>query len=249
MREMAAIRSDALALLSLYRSGALGGETMPEDANPQLDPSSKENYLYFTLPMALNYQRNSYALWEGAKQTYCDPQIAACFSPEAVARMSMEVLQSGLIKYKVALQPNKQPEIWKTLCITLCDRFDGDIRNLMIRHGFRVESIKAAIAADKRAFPYLGGGKIVNYWLSVLERYTDARFVDRHNITVAPDTHVMKASIRLGVAREEELSRHDIRDVIAGRWSDILAGTGLCPIDIHTPLWLWSRGKFAVNLQ
>lgn len=36
---------------------------MPEDENPALDKSSKENYLYFTLPMALNDQRNSYMLW------------------------------------------------------------------------------------------------------------------------------------------------------------------------------------------
>ena len=28
---------------------------MPEDANPGLENSSLENYLYFTLPMALNY--------------------------------------------------------------------------------------------------------------------------------------------------------------------------------------------------
>ena len=52
-------------LLQLYHSGALGGEIMPEDANPGLGKESKENYLYFTLPMALNYQRNSYKLWEG----------------------------------------------------------------------------------------------------------------------------------------------------------------------------------------
>ena len=48
----------------MYLSGLLGGEIMPEDANPSLPKHSTENYLYFTLPMALNYQRNSYTLWE-----------------------------------------------------------------------------------------------------------------------------------------------------------------------------------------
>ena len=33
---------------------------MPEDENPSLKIDSLENYLYFTLPMSLNYQRNSY---------------------------------------------------------------------------------------------------------------------------------------------------------------------------------------------
>lgn len=47
-------------LLQLYQSGKLGGSTMPEDSNPGFPRGSKENYTYFTLPMALNYQRNSY---------------------------------------------------------------------------------------------------------------------------------------------------------------------------------------------
>lgn len=47
-------------LMAMYKNGYLGGEVMPEDANPNLRKDSLENYLYFTLPMALNYQRNSY---------------------------------------------------------------------------------------------------------------------------------------------------------------------------------------------
>ena len=67
------------ALLDAYKSGRLGGEKMPEDENPALDKSSKENYLYFTLPMALNYQRNSYKLWECANKTYKDSETADVF--------------------------------------------------------------------------------------------------------------------------------------------------------------------------
>lgn len=43
-------------LMIMYKKGELGGEVMPEDANPHFQKSSLENYLYFTLPMALNYQ-------------------------------------------------------------------------------------------------------------------------------------------------------------------------------------------------
>ena len=41
-------------LMQMHRSGLLGGEVMPEDANPHLEKGGPENYLYFTLPMALN---------------------------------------------------------------------------------------------------------------------------------------------------------------------------------------------------
>ena len=51
-------------LVDAYKQGLLGGEQMPEDENPGLEKSSTQNYMYFTLPMALNYQRNSYVLWE-----------------------------------------------------------------------------------------------------------------------------------------------------------------------------------------
>ena len=43
---------------------------MPKDANQHFEKKSKENYLYFTLPMALNYQRNSYTLWESALRLF-----------------------------------------------------------------------------------------------------------------------------------------------------------------------------------
>ena len=46
-------------LVDADKQGLLGGEQMPEDENPGLEKSSLQNYMYFTLPMALNYQRNS----------------------------------------------------------------------------------------------------------------------------------------------------------------------------------------------
>ena len=99
--------------MEAYQKGLLGGEKMPEHENPGLDSNSKENYLYFTLPMALNYQRNSYALWECANRLFQDaPELFDC---TAVLSMSESVLQEQLVNYKVALQPNKQPVIWKTL--------------------------------------------------------------------------------------------------------------------------------------
>lgn len=236
------------ALLEAYQSGALGGEKMPEDENPALDRESKENYTYFTLPMALNYQRNSYTLWECANKTYRDEDTRYVFDTKAVMAMQEEVLRDKLLKYKVALQPNKQPVIWKTICETIEMVFDGDIRNLFLENGYSVQKIKEYIAANKRKFPYLGGNKICNYWLYVMEQYTDVSFVDRENITVAPDTHVIQASERLGIISLEEARRNNVQEVVASRWREILKETDLVPIDVHTPMWLWSRGKFRVEI-
>ena len=80
--------------------GSLGGEVMPEDANPHLDKSLVENYLYFTLPMALNYQRNSYKLWESALNTYNDKETNFVFNPNiCISKIFSRTLKEKNIKY------------------------------------------------------------------------------------------------------------------------------------------------------
>lgn len=236
------------ALLEVYKSGKLGGEKMPEDENPALDESAKENYLYFTLPMALNYQRNSYTLWECANKTYKDADTTDVFKTEAVVTMEEQQLREKLLMYKVALQPTKQPIIWKTLCETIENDFAGDIRKIFRENDYSVCQIKDYISKNKKKFPYLGGNKICNYWLYVMEQYTDVKFVDRENITVAPDTHVIQASERLGIISLEEAEQGNVQDIVVKRWQELLKGTDLDPIDVHTPMWLWSRSKFSVQL-
>ena len=249
MNNRAEILEKVDKLVYAYKTGILGGEKMPEDENPHLDKGSKENYMYFTLPMALNYQRNSYVLWECANRMYADELARKVFDSKEVCLMSEEYLREQLVKYKVALQQNKQPLIWKKLCETVEDRLDGDIRNLFHINEYSVKKVKEYIQNNKKDFPYLGGNKICNYWLYVLEQYTDIVFVDRENITVAPDTHVIQASQRLRVISAEEAQLSNVQMILAERWKELLEGTDLAPIDVHTPMWLWSRGKFEIDIE
>ena len=91
--------------------------------------------------MALNYQRNSYILWECANKMYKDaPEVYDC---QKVMEMSDVTLKELLTAYKVASQPNKQPVIWRTLCKTFYEEFEGDIRNFFKRMDDSVAEIKA----------------------------------------------------------------------------------------------------------
>lgn len=238
----------AKQLIALYKAGALGGEVMPEDANPNLDRKSKENYLYFTLPMALNYQRNSYKLWEAAKASFSDPAVRDIFIPEKVHDMTADVLREKLIKYKVAIQPNKHTEIWYTICSSLLHDFNGDARRLFSDNNYSVAAIKKYIQENKKMYPYLSGPKILNYWLYVMSQYTDVAFVDKQNITVAPDTHVIQASIKLGLLSPTDAEKANVREHVSELWNEVFDGTDYYPIDIHTPLWLWSRNGFLVQI-
>ena len=134
------------------------------------------------------------------------------------------------------------------MCDTIENKLDGDIRNLFLMNDFSVKKVKEYIQKNKKDFPYLGGNKICNYWLYVLEQYTDIEFIDRENITVAPDTHVIQASQKLGIISEEEAKLSNVQKLLAERWADLLQGTDLKPIGVHTPMWLWSRGKFEVEI-
>lgn len=235
-------------LVALYHAGDLGGERMPEDANPHLEKHSDENLLYFTLPMALNYQRNSYSLWESALATWNDTATKDVFCPAKVLKMSEGQLREKLTKHKVAIQPNKQPQIWKTLCSTFQKKFDGSVKMFFEKFDFDVKLIKTYISQNKRDFPYLSGTKIVNYWLYVMSQQSGFEFKNRKDISVAPDTHVLQASERLGVVTSEELKKSNARELVSKRWEEILQGSKFEPIDIHTPFWLWSRNGFVVEI-
>lgn len=232
-------------LYMMWKKGELGGEVMPEDENPHLDKTSKENYLYFTLPMALNYQRNSYDLWKNANKTYEDEETRFVFDPKLCLEKSFEEVQYALTKYKVALQKQKQTEIWLSLCNTFVKLYDGDIRKLFDELDNDVDKIRNFIQKDnKKSFPYLSGNKICNYWLYVIYQYTDRKFKNVENLTVAADTHVIKATHKLELITDEELNRNDVQLIVIDRWNQLFKGTKYKPIDIHTALWLWSRNGF-----
>ena len=232
-------------LIRMYEKKELGGEVMPEDANPHFEKSSLENYLYFTLPMALNYQRNSYSLWESALKTYNDDETSFVFNPKLCLEKKFEEVQYALTKYKVALQKQKQTEIWLTLCQSFVELFDGDIRKLFIDMENDVDKIREFIQIkNKKKFPYLSGIKICNYWLYVIYQYTDRKYKNIENLTVAPDTHVCKSTLKLGLITEEEFNSNNVQLIVIERWQSLFKDTKYKPIDIHTVLWLWSRNGF-----
>lgn len=243
-------KSDAINnirnLIVMYKAGKLGGETMPEDARPSLIKlESQENYHFLTLPMALNYQRNSYKLWESAASTFLDAETRSVFYPKLVEAMSIEELREKLVKHKLALQPNKHCDTWMKLCKSINRHFNSDIRNFFETFSNDIIRLKEFIQVkEKKDFPYLSGHKIFNYWLHVMEIYTPTKFLNRQEITVAPDTHIIQATLMLGVIDSsiDELAQN--RTLVSDEWRNILSTTDITPIDIHTPLWLWSKKGF-----
>lgn len=84
---------------------------------------------------------------------------------------------------------------------------------------------------NKKRFPYLSGTKICNYWLYVIYQYTDRKYKNIEDLTVAPDTHIVKATHRLGLISDEELNKNDVQLTVIDRWNNLFNGTKYKPID------------------
>ncbi len=233
-------------LLQMHSEGHLGGEVMPEDVLLGVVPN-EELMNVLTLGMSLNYQRNSYALWQAILHTYNNNNSRWIFNPRLVYENSIDDLRTVLVYHRVALQPNRHPEIWKKVSKGIVDSSHrGDVFGLIDSVNFDIAVLKNIIQNKRKSeFPYLSGPKIFNYWLYVLESYTAVKWRSRNLITVAPDTHILQATVKLGLCTSEVLNGSaEDRQRVAEIWEVALLGSGLAPIDVHTPLWLWSRAGF-----
>lgn len=235
---------DARRLHAMWKAGRLGGENMPEDVHPDIARDGDELAAYFTLGMTLNYQRNSYALWRACTAMFKDAKRRWVFDPARAANAGISDLRDALGHHRVALQPNRHPDIWRRNAMGLCVHAGGSVRRLFELCGDDIGRVRDLISQRKSDFPYLNGPKISNYWLYVMSQYMRWPLTGRATLSIAPDTNVIAASFQLGLidATERGLSR--LPDLVAERWCEVLNGSEFTPIDLHTPLWLWSRAGF-----
>jgi hypothetical protein len=226
-------------LVTLYEQGLIPTLAQHE-VNPGLPRNNRENYLYFTLPVCINFQRSSPAMWAAALATWEDPDTRYLFFPEKLARTPVEQIRAGLTKHKLALQPNKHVLIWTAIAQTLHDYYDDDPRRILEEaEGDAGKLITLLQKTHRKRFPYLSGPKLSNYWPFILSCYTDVRFKNMQEISIIPDTHVLQSSVQLGVtpAGATPLQTEQA-------WKLLLKDSGISPSVVHPVLWNWSRNKF-----
>jgi hypothetical protein len=236
-------------LLNAYKKGLLGNTIMPEESHPNFDKMhTSEKLTYFTLPMALNYQRDSYKLWQAALATYNDKETKWVFDVKRCAKASTEDLQKSLLKHKLALQPNKHTSTWLTISRTIVKEF-GSIEELFQKTNNDFLKLKEMIQTKcKKGFPYLSGPKIFNYWLFIIQQYGGVKLINSECIEIAPDTHVTQCSMLLELITQKEAEKIS-KEKLSEKWRTVLEGTGITPIEMHPPLWFWSRNNFEYKLK
>jgi hypothetical protein len=221
---------------------------MPEETHPSFSEfTAEERLTYFTLPMSLNYQRDSYKLWEAALRTYKDKETKWVFDLKKSANSNKTKLRKALQKHKLALQPNKHTATWQTISKTIINEF-GSMKKLFEESKNDFLKLKELVQINyKKGFPYLSGPKIFNYWAFIIQKYGGARISNSNFIEIAPDTHVTKCSVILEVITQKE-SEKISKEKLSEKWRTILDGTEITPIEMHSPLWFWSRNNFSYKL-
>ena len=227
-------------LLAIYEQGLI--PTLHQhEVNPGLPLDSRENYLYFTLPVCINFQRSSPAMWASALKTWEDESTRYVFFPEELALRPIEQIRADLTKHKLALQPNKHVLIWTTIAKTFHDFYYDDPREVIAEaQGDAGELIRLLQVTHRKRFPYLSGPKLSNYWPYILSHYTDIVFKNAHEISIIPDTHVIQSSERLGLTLAGATPLQ-----VELAWRELLKDSGINPSQVHPVLWNWSRNKFS----
>lgn len=231
-----------------------------ENNDPVHDPEPLKEYmdkwdgLAFINKMELNADKSVLEIGVGTGRLavrvapLCKKFCGIDISPKTIDRAkenlssfeNVELICGDFLEYSFGIQFNV---IYS--CEAFASRFDGDIRRLFDENNNDIEQIKRYVQLEnKKAFPYLSGVKICNYWLYVIHQYTDRKFNNLDALTVAPDTHVCKASLQLGLITEGEYNSPNVQQIVIEAWKELFKGTQYKPIDIHTPLWLWSRNGF-----
>lgn len=91
----------------------------------------------------------------------------------------------------------------------------------------------------KDIFPYLGGIKLSNYSMAILYWYTDANFKDMYNLSIVPDTHIIKSSVKIGLVSNNATPKQ-----VEQAWRPVLKELNILPQEMHASLWHWSKGSF-----
>ncbi len=227
------------ALLELFRQNAIPTLAQHE-VNPGLPLGSRENYLYFTLPVCINFQRSSPAMWAAALATWQDEATRYVFFPELLARAAPEQIRADLVKHKLALQPNKHVLIWTTIAASLRQFYANDPRQLLQEADYDAGTLITLLQTTyRKRFPYLSGPKLSNYWPYILSHFTDAQFKNAHQISIIPDTHVLQSSAKLGLVVPGATPLQ-----VEAAWRELLKNSGITPAEVHPVLWNWSRNNF-----
>jgi len=230
---------------NLQKGGLFGHKELPDDRIKELKSAEEESLIVLaTLTVSLDYVRNANELWESAVKTFKDPEVNWLFVPEEVSKRKSAETLNALLKHGLAKR-KRDLEIWKTLCKTLYEKYNGKVINLFVEYEYRVDRMFEDFSKNrKEEFPSLSGRKIFPHWIRTLKEKFNLPLKGTENLPIPVDVHVTRATFTTGCITGSYGSKgisEAVRRRVIEVWKKGLKGTGILPIEMFRPLWLLSK--------
>ena len=157
--------------------GIHGRNEMPEDILPRgVERGSLDHLLFITFTTSIDYMRDANSLWDVSRKTFEDPNTRYLYQPSELIRKSLNQIIADMQVHKLSKKINQDAITWRTIGITLYQKWGGDPRkflescvwdNLVILKRLEDDS---HLEAGKRTpdFPFLKGPKISSLWIRML---------------------------------------------------------------------------------
>ena len=238
-------------LLEWYpkRTGIFEDADLPESEPPDSTaPDSYERVMFYTLTASIDYMRSASDLWDSARKTMDDQDVRWVFYPSMVSERTMPELVEALSKHKLSKKRNKDAEIWRTICLSLLELFDGDPRNLFKEYDYNAYRIFDAMRNKYgKKFPYLAGSsgtsKILSLWIRIMHKEAGIPFKGLELVPIPIDIHTARASITTGCVVGDFTGKFgELADIAKKAWVEACSNTGYYPLQLDEALW--NLGRF-----
>jgi len=105
---------------------------MPEDIMPKgVVRGTLERFMFITLTVSIDYQRDAPALWKASRKTFEDPETRYLFDPKALYGTPPRKIIEDMQKYGLSKKTQKDAYIWRTIGVTFYKKWNGDPRNFL----------------------------------------------------------------------------------------------------------------------
>ncbi len=203
-------RAAELLYKSFRNEGVHGQKDMSDDILPGgIEAGSLEHIFFITLTVAIDYQRDTPALWVSSRRTFEDEETRYLFYPSEVFKAPVSKIVSDMQKHDLARKADKDAYIWRTVASSFLKKYDGNPVNLFKQCNWYATVVLDSVRNARHFyrnkeypdFPYLRGDKIGPLWLKMLRDNVGLSFVNMNRIPIPVDVHVARSTLALGIVR------------------------------------------------
>ena len=184
-----------------------------------LTKGSPQHIHYVTLICSLNRRRDADQLWKAGMETFEDEETRWVFDVNSEKLENFTELQKALQKHKLSQRPSQDTEYWQKNILSIKEKFNGDIRKLIIEEGEKdAKKIYNLVKKNyENDFLSLKGDKILPYWIITLKEVCGLELKNLNEIPIPVDVHVARATIFTGCLKGEDIEKNLLKVNSIGR--------------------------------